>query len=136
MKIEELKKQLENNTKQINSNFKKIEDNAQKILENLERIENNSNKIDGNAQKIQQNSYALDILRDYKNGNHRLFIALIVVIIMWFLTMGYLVYVLNDIEYEEIITETNEQEITDIDSIQNSYIINGDNYGKDKTKEN
>jgi hypothetical protein len=47
---------------------------------------------------------------------------------MWFITIGYLVYVLNDIGIE-----TSTQEIQDIDTIENSNITNGDNYGEDKT---
>ena len=76
---------------------KKIDDSAEKILNNLKQIEKNANKIEGNREKIQKNSYALDILKDYKNENKRLFIIIILIVIMWFLTIGYLVYILNDI---------------------------------------
>lgn len=105
---------------------KKIEDNANKILTNSERIESNSSKIDGNSEKIQENSCALDILKDYKNDSKRLFIIIIVILIMWFLTIGYLVYILNDIG---TIEETNHQEIEDVGTIENSNIINGDMNG-------
>ena len=88
---------------------KKIENNAKKILNNLEQIENNTNKINSNSEKIQENSYALDILKDYKNENIRLFIVTLVILIMWFLTIGYLVYILNDVgTVEESITQENE----------------------------
>lgn len=89
---------------------KKLEDNTLKILTNLERIESNSNKIDDNAEKIQRNSYALDILKDYKNENKRLFIIVVVILIMWFLTIGYLVYILNDIGTIDETTVTQENE--------------------------
>ena len=75
----------------------------------LEQIENNTNKINSNSEKIQENSYALDILKDYKNENIRLFIVTLVILIMWFLTIGYLVYILNDVgTVEESITQENE----------------------------
>lgn len=99
---------------------KKLEDNTRKILTNLERIESNSNKIDDNTEKIQRNSYALDILKDYKNENKRLFIIIIIVLIMWFLTIGYLVYVLNDIGTIEESTEINQSN----DNGYNNYIGN------------
>lgn len=96
---------------------KKIDDNAQKIIDNLKRI-------DTNKEKIEQNSYALEILKDYKGESKRLFTILIIVLVMWFATIGYLVYVLNDIGYEETTTETYTQEISDIETIENSSINN------------
>jgi len=93
--------------------------------------------------KIEETSFALEILKDIKKdseelskANKRQFIIILVILGLWTVTlavtMGYLVYVLNDIETEEIITETTttSQEISDVDSIDNSYIINGDNYGE------
>ena len=97
MEIEDLKKQLN--------------DNSKKIIENMN--------------KIHQNSGALDILKDFKDDNKRLFIILIIVLFMWFSTIVYLVYVLNDID-------TIEEKIQEIDNanIEYSDIINGDLYGK------
>ena len=57
------------------------------------------------------------------------------VIILWFTTIGYLVYVLNDIGVIEEIN-TNTQEISNVETIDSSYIINGDNYGENKTNQN
>ena len=71
------------------------------------------------------NSFAMEILDDYKKANKRQFIIILVLIGMWLLTTGYLVYVLNDIGTEKIV-ETNTQEITDVDTIGNTSIINGD----------
>ena len=51
---------------------------------------------------------------------------------MWFATGCYLVYILNDMG---TIEETTTQEITDVDSIDSSNIVNGDMNGKDKTKQ-
>ena len=70
------------------------------------------------------NSFAMEILDDYKKANKRMFGIIITILIMWFLTIGYLVYLLNDIGTEEIV-ETNTQEITDVDTIGNTSITNG-----------
>lgn len=74
----------------------------------------------------QRKSFARELLEDYKKTNRRLFIITIVILIMWFITGSYLVYILNDIGVEEV-TETTTQEISDVSSINDSYIINGDN---------
>ena len=83
MEIDELKKQLDTNT--------------QRIIENIKKIESNSSKIENNSNKIQENSYALDILKDYKKGFNRWHTIALVFMILWIITMGYLVYILNDI---------------------------------------
>ena len=106
--------------------------NIETNIENLEKkIEKNAIKIEDNAERIKVNSSALGILKEFKEENKRIFIILIIVLFMWFATICYLIYVLNDIGYEEINTETTTQEVSDVDNIDNSYIINGDNYGKD-----
>ena len=83
-------------------------------------------------ENLKEQSFAMELLNDYKKANKRQFIIIIVILTMWFATIGYLVYILNDIGIEETTTTTTTQEIEDVDSIDNSYIINGDNYGKDK----
>lgn len=101
-------------------------------LEDLDKkIEKNANKINSNLEKIEKNSYALEIMSDYKNESKRLFIILIIVLVFWFLTIGYLVYVLNDTGTIEETKTT--QEISEVDNIENTNIVNGDMYGKDKT---
>lgn len=77
---------------------------------------------------MEEQSFALDLLRDYKKQNKRQFIVILVILTMWFVTIGYLVYILNDIG-----VETTTQEISDIDTIENSNVTNGDIYGEDKT---
>lgn len=77
---------------------------------------------------MEEQSFALDLLRDYKKQNKRQFIVILVILTMWFVTIGYLVYVLNDIG-----VETTTQEISDVDTIENSNVTNGDIYGEDKT---
>ena len=75
------------------------------------------------------NGLAMDLLSDYKKANKRQFIIIIIILVMWFLTIGYLVYTLNDIGT----IETSTQEITDVESVDNSNITNGDVNGYNKT---
>ena len=48
---------------------------------------------------------------------------------MWVLTICYLVYILNDIGVEETTTTTKTQEVRDINTMDNSNIVNGDYNG-------
>lgn len=91
-------------------------------------IQEDIEKIEKKAEKLEKNSFAMELLEDYKKANKRMFIALILVLFMWFATIGYLVYVLNDIG-----TIETSQEIEDVDTIENSNITNGDMYGENKT---
>jgi len=59
---------------------------------------------------MKKESFALELLNDYKKTNKRQFIIILTILTMWFCTIGYLVYILNDIGYEEITTETYEVE--------------------------
>ena len=77
---------------------------------------------------MKNNSLAMELLNDYKKTNKRQFIIILVILTMWFITIGYLVYILNDIG-----TIETTQEIQDVEAIQNSNITNGDMYGEDKT---
>lgn len=67
--------------------------------------------------------FASELLKDLKHANIRSFILMLIILIMWFATGCYLVYVLNDIEVVE--TET-IQEITDVENIEGSTIVNGE----------
>ena len=77
--------------------------------------------------KVEETSFAMDLLKDYKKQNKRQFIIILVILGMWFVTIGYLVYVLNDIG---TIEETTTQEVTDIDTINGSVVNKGDVYGE------
>jgi len=80
---------------------------------------------------VKEQSLAFEMISDYKKQNKRLFIMWIITIIAFIGLLSYTIYLLNDIGTEEITTtETTTQEIEDVDSIDSSYIINGDNYGK------
>lgn len=72
-------------------------------------------------EEVKHESFALEILKDYKKQNKRLFFTLMTVLAMWFLTIGYLVYILNDIESTEEIID-----IQEVESIDGSTIKIGD----------
>ena len=64
--------------------------------------------------ELKEHSFAMEILREQKKSNKRLFVALIVVLCMWFVTIGYLVYVLNDIgKYDEQTIDIEDVEVID-----------------------
>ncbi len=88
-------------------------------------IKEDVEEIKMKAEKLEHQNLATEIYSDYAKANKRLFVILIVVLCMWFSTIGYLVYVLNDIG----VIETT-QEIDDVDTIENSNITNGDVYGE------
>lgn len=75
------------------------------------------------VKEIQEESLAMSLLHDYKIQNKRQFIVILVILGMWFATIGYLIYVLNDIGVE---TTTTEEliDIDDVDNIENSHIHN------------
>lgn len=56
-----------------------------------------------------EKSFAMEILQDYKKANKRLFILLLVIVSMWFITIGAFVYYINTTGYE-VITESTEVE--------------------------
>lgn len=84
---------------------------------------------------MEEKGLALELLSDYKKANKRQFVIIIVILIMWFLTIGYLVYLLNDIGTIETTTEEVTQKN---DNGYNNYIGNdGDiDNGKSDNKEN
>ena len=63
-------------------------------------------EIKKELEEIREESFAMSLLKDFKAQNKRLFIIILVILSFWFATIGYLVYILNDIETtttEEII---------------------------------
>lgn len=101
------------------------------IEENLEKLE----------KKVEKQSLAMELLEYSKeqNGqlekaNKRLIIVLIIVLILWFATIGIFIYYINTTGYEE---DYREQTVEDVDNITDSNLVNGDAYGENKTsKEN
>ena len=63
-------------------------DDIEKKMEILEQnIINNSNRIENNLSKIQENSYALEIIKDYKRNSQRLFIV-VILLVLAIITLG------------------------------------------------
>lgn len=84
------------------------------------------NNIKQEVHELQEQSLALELLKDYKTQNKRQFIVILVILGMWFATIGYLVYILNDIGTET--TTTTETYDMDTENGNNNY-IGGDNNG-------
>lgn len=82
-------------------------------------------KVQNKVEEIENQSLAMEILKEQRKSNKRLFIALVVVLCMWFATIGYLVYVLNDVGTIETI-----QEVEDVDTIGGNVVNNGDVCGE------
>ena len=59
-----------------------LEELAKKVDENAKRLDENADKINKNIKKIRQNSYALEILKDYKKDAKKWFIAFLVASIL------------------------------------------------------
>lgn len=72
--------------------------------------------------KVEQTSFAYELLSDYKKVNKRQFVIILVILGLWFATIGYLVYVLNDVGT----IEESSIEIDDVQQIDNSHIKIGD----------
>lgn len=94
-----------------------------------ERIDKNARQIEQNFKQIQENSGALGILKDYKIESKRWFTILIIVLCMWFATIGGFLYYINTVDYVET------EEIADTSDGGNACVgdncSNGDiNYGK------
>lgn len=81
---------------------------------------------------MKEQSLAMELLTDYKKANKRQFIIILVILTMWFATIGYLVYVLNDTSTVETTTTTQEVEQQN-DGGNNNFIGNdGDIKGNSK----
>lgn len=96
------------------------------IKSDKEEIENIKHQVE----EIQEESLALSLLKDYKRQSKRQFIIILVILGMWFATIGYLVYVLNDIGVETTTTETYDMNTEN----GNNNFIGGDNNGNIENK--
>ena len=55
----------------------------------------------------QKKGLMFEILNDYKKSNRRMFIIIVIILAMWFVSIGLFIYYINTTGYEEI-TETAE----------------------------
>ena len=95
---------------------KKVEENSKRLDEHIEEIKKNGNNINSNSNNITKNSYALELISQINQDSQKwykiaknLIIALLVVILLWSITIVYLVHILNDTgTIEETITQDNQ----------------------------
>lgn len=71
---------------------------------------------------MEDKSFAMELLGDLKRANKRMFIIWICTFFGLLISVGYIVYLLNDIS----VIETTEQIIEDVETIENSNISNGE----------
>lgn len=70
---------------------KQLEENTNKIIENMNKLHSHEKMISNNKEQIKKNSYALEILKDYKEENNRLLTILKIVCVLFGLTICYLI---------------------------------------------
>lgn len=60
--------------------------------------------------ELKEQSFAYEILQDYKKANKRQFISILVILCMWFATIGAFVYYINTTGFEETVeyADTND----------------------------
>lgn len=94
-------------------------------------IKEDVEKVQQKIETIENQSFAMELLKDYKKQNKRLFWIIIVILIFWFITIGLFVYYINTTGYE-IVTETAET-IDGGNACVGNNCNNGEiNYGKGK----
>lgn len=94
------------------------------IENDIDKLEN---KIKKNSKKLEEYSLAKELIDDGKKDKKRYFVMWIITFVGLLISVGYNIYLLNDIG-----TVETTQEITDFDTINGNVINNGDNYGYDK----
>ena len=83
-------------------------------------------ELEKEVKEMQEESFATQILHDYKMQNKRQFIVILVILGMFTCLLGYTIWLLNDIG-----TETTTTETYDIDTENgNNNFIGGNNNGK------
>ena len=85
-------------------------------------------QIKKEVKEIQEQSLAMESLKDPKKQNKRLFVIILVILGMWFTTIGYLVYILTDFDTE------NTEVTQDTNSGNNNFIGNDGDITDGKTE--
>lgn len=88
-------------------------------------LKDDFNEIKCEVEELKSSSIAMDLLKDYKKQNKRLFIIAIILCLMLTGVTCYTIWLLNDITVVET-KETTEynQDIKDTGDINNSNIVN------------
>lgn len=92
---------------------------------NIKSEKDEINNIRNEVHELQEQSLALELLKDYKKQNKRQFVIILVILGMWFSTIGYLVYILNDIGTETTTTESYDMSTEN----GNNNFVGGNNNG-------
>lgn len=58
-------------------------------------------------EEVKEKSFALELISDYKKQNKRQFIVILVILTMWFASIGLFIYYINTTGYE-VTTESSE----------------------------
>lgn len=80
-------------------------------------------------EEIKNESFAMELISDYKAQNKRQFIIILVILSMFGCLLAYTIWLLNDIG-----TIETTQEISDVDTINGTVVNQGDVYGENKTE--
>lgn len=91
----------------------------------MKQIKKELDDIKHEVEEIEQEGFATEIIKGLKEQCKRKDIIIILLIVCWFVTGCYLVYLLNDIGITETTTEEYTQSIDDVGSIDNTNINNG-----------
>ena len=77
--------------------------------------------------KCKEESFAMELLKDQRKQNKRLFVIILVILTFWFATIGAFVYYINTTGYEETIekADTGEGGNACVGDNCNNGVING-----------
>lgn len=95
-----------------------------------EEVENMKKEV----QAVKEQSFALEMISDYKKQNKRLFIMWIITMFAFVGLLSYTIYLLNDIGTETITEETETYDMEADNGINN--VISGDNNGTNEIHQN
>jgi hypothetical protein len=93
-------------------------------------IKEDIEKVQEKVNVIEEQSFAMELLQDAKKTNKRMFVIIIIILILWFSSIGLFIYYIKTTGYE-VVTETTEVENDDgnanacIGNNCNNGVING-----------
>jgi hypothetical protein len=88
-------------------------------------------EVKKSVEDLKEKSFAMELLQDAKKTNKRMFIIIIVILTMWFSSIGFFIYYIKTTAYE-VVTETAEVENEDgnanacVGDNCNNGVINGE----------
>lgn len=93
-------------------------------------IKEDIEKVQKKVNAIEEQSFAMELLQDAKRTNKRMYAIIIIILILWFSSIGLFIYYIKTTGYE-VVTETTEVENDDgnanacIGNNCNNGVING-----------